>query len=143
MLKDFHERCDDKGPTISLLKIKDGDCIGGYTKAQFSSEYGKRIKDSTALLFNCTKQRSFPCVNNGISTIVGESEGPRFGLGDLEVFEPFNAYSRCLSMANIGSYKIPVDQDGKSLLTDQFCDFGQCCYFTITQIEVWLVKPEK
>jgi hypothetical protein len=28
---DFHSRCDGKGPTISLFKVKDGDCIGGYT----------------------------------------------------------------------------------------------------------------
>ena len=33
MAKDFHSRCDKKGPTISLFKIKDGDCIGGFTKA--------------------------------------------------------------------------------------------------------------
>jgi 2,3-bisphosphoglycerate-independent phosphoglycerate mutase len=33
MLKDFHDRCDNKGPTISLFKVKGGDCIGGYTKA--------------------------------------------------------------------------------------------------------------
>jgi hypothetical protein len=31
--KDFHPRCDYKGPTISLFKVKDGDCIGGFTKA--------------------------------------------------------------------------------------------------------------
>jgi hypothetical protein len=31
--KDFHSRCDNKGPTICLYKIKDGDCIGGFTKA--------------------------------------------------------------------------------------------------------------
>ena len=31
--KDFHSRCDNKGPTISLFKIKDGDCVGGYTRA--------------------------------------------------------------------------------------------------------------
>ena len=31
--KDFHSRCDGKGPTISLFKLKNGDCIGGYTKA--------------------------------------------------------------------------------------------------------------
>jgi hypothetical protein len=31
--KDFHSRCDDKEPTISLFKIKDGDIIGGYSKA--------------------------------------------------------------------------------------------------------------
>ena len=33
MYKDFHSRCDNKGPTISLFKVKDGDVIGGYTKA--------------------------------------------------------------------------------------------------------------
>jgi hypothetical protein len=32
-MEDFHSRCDNKGPSISLFKIKDGDCIGGYTKA--------------------------------------------------------------------------------------------------------------
>jgi hypothetical protein len=31
--KDFHYRCDYKGPTISLFKVKDGDCIGGFTTA--------------------------------------------------------------------------------------------------------------
>ena len=31
--KDFHSRCDHKGPTISLFKIKKGDCIGGFTTA--------------------------------------------------------------------------------------------------------------
>ena len=32
--KDFHSRCDGKGPTISLFKFKDNDgCIGGYTEA--------------------------------------------------------------------------------------------------------------
>lgn len=33
----FHDLCDHKGPTICLFKIrhgeKEGDCIGGYTKA--------------------------------------------------------------------------------------------------------------
>jgi hypothetical protein len=33
MGEDFHSHCDKKGPTISLFKIKDGDCIGGFTKA--------------------------------------------------------------------------------------------------------------
>jgi len=32
--KHFHSRCDNKGPTISLFKVKDtGECIGGYTNA--------------------------------------------------------------------------------------------------------------
>ena len=33
MFKDFHDRCDNKGPTVSLFKVKGGNCVGGYTKA--------------------------------------------------------------------------------------------------------------
>ena len=33
MAIDFHSRCDYKGPTISLFKVEDRDCIGGFTTA--------------------------------------------------------------------------------------------------------------
>jgi hypothetical protein len=31
MSQDFHNLCDDKGATLTLLQIEDGDCIGGFT----------------------------------------------------------------------------------------------------------------
>ena len=31
--KDFNRLCNGKSPTISLFKVKDGPCIGGYTEA--------------------------------------------------------------------------------------------------------------
>jgi hypothetical protein len=31
--KDFHKKCDLQGPTISLIKIKEGPVIGGFTTA--------------------------------------------------------------------------------------------------------------
>jgi hypothetical protein len=60
MLKDFHSRCDGKRPTISLFKVKDGDCIGGYTNFYWHSEVGKFVGDSHAMLFNLSKQSHFP-----------------------------------------------------------------------------------
>ncbi len=30
---DFHRLCDGASPTISLFKVKNGPCIGGYTEA--------------------------------------------------------------------------------------------------------------
>jgi hypothetical protein len=34
MAADFHRMSDMKGPTVSLIKIKDNDqCIGGFTSA--------------------------------------------------------------------------------------------------------------
>ena len=57
MAEDFHSRCDGKGPLVSLFKMKDGDCIGGYTKAQFSSPYpGQWFVDPESLIFNLGQQ---------------------------------------------------------------------------------------
>lgn len=53
MHKDFHSRSDNKGSTISLFKIKDGDCIGGFTKVNWQSEK-KYDNDRDAFLFNLT-----------------------------------------------------------------------------------------
>ena len=33
---DFHSKCDDKGSTLSLFRIKNGDVIGGFTNAPWS-----------------------------------------------------------------------------------------------------------
>ena len=61
MAKDFHSRCDGLGPTISLFKKIDGDCIGGYTSAQWSSpDSVKYVGDSTAMLFNLSWKRHYP-----------------------------------------------------------------------------------
>jgi hypothetical protein len=38
---DFHSRCDDRGSTVVLLQIMNGDCIGGFTSVSWSSvNYG-------------------------------------------------------------------------------------------------------
>lgn len=49
--KNFHDSCDNKRPTISLFKVKDGDCIGGYTNVEWSSDE-KYKSDSEAMIFN-------------------------------------------------------------------------------------------
>ena len=33
----FHKKCDMKGPTLSILKSKDGYLFGGYTETNFES----------------------------------------------------------------------------------------------------------
>lgn len=56
--KDFHSRCDDKGATISLYKIKDGSCFGGFTSESWlPNEWYK--SDNTAMVFNLTQKRLF------------------------------------------------------------------------------------
>jgi hypothetical protein len=33
MAKNFHSLCDEMGPTLTLMQIEDGHCIGGFTNA--------------------------------------------------------------------------------------------------------------
>jgi TLD len=32
-VKDFHDRADKRGPTITLFKMDTGDVVGGFTQA--------------------------------------------------------------------------------------------------------------
>ena len=133
MYKDFHSRSYKKGPTIILFKVKDGDCIGGYTKAQWSSE-DKSVRDSNAMLFNLSKERHFP--NRGIGGEIrcGSAYGPHYGWLDLVAYEPYNGDRKCASYAGQNNYGITFE-NRKNMLTNTYDG-----NFTITELEVWEVK---
>jgi hypothetical protein len=58
---DFHERVDHKDWTITLFKIKDGDCVGGFTTQSWHHRAGSitncRVRDDNAFLFNLSCAR--------------------------------------------------------------------------------------
>ena len=141
-LEDFHSRCDGKGPTITLLQVKDGDCIGGYTKAQWSSPSSPEFcGDDEAFLFNLTCNRHFPSRKTGNDINCLRDTGPCFNggsEGELDVVDsPFNGDGKCFSSVNNPGFEIPQDGNGLNMLTNQ-----QDGNFTITEIEVWEVTYE-
>jgi hypothetical protein len=91
MGKDFHSRCDNKGSTIALYKIKDGDCIGGFTNAYWDSD-DRFFSDIDSFLFNLSSSRKFTNTGKGgISCMTGY--GPGFAnkkTDELRALEPFN-----------------------------------------------------
>ncbi len=140
---DFHSRCDDKGSTISLFQIKDSDCIGGFTSAQWTSPQSYEDKqDDTAILFDLTNHRSFP-LNKGRHDAIRceKSWGPTFGRAELSAYyEPFNADNACSSWAKGSSYNIPANNEGINKLTNQKCRHNgrsKLCEFIISELEVW------
>jgi hypothetical protein len=103
--KDFHDRCDSKGRTVSLFQIEQGDCIGGYTSQHWESSFwGKWKTDSSAFLFNLTRSRHFPSKATGRDIFCGSGGGPCFcGFDDNELsagMGPFNREDNCGSCAN-------------------------------------------
>jgi len=134
--KDFHDRCDSKGRTVSLFQIEQGDCIGGYTSQCWESKHEWKA-DSSAFLFNLTRSRHFPSRATGTDIYCSSSYGPCFYGGDGDDLvawgEPFNGKDNCISSANERGYNIPL-VDGKNQLTNQ-----KDGNFTISELEVWLL----
>ena len=58
---DFHKRADNKGWTVTLFKILDGDCVGGFTTQSWHEREGNWTKlyvlDDNAFLFNLSCAR--------------------------------------------------------------------------------------
>ena len=76
--KNFHEKCDNKGPTLILIKGKDGRIIGGYTPLSWDSSSGIK-KDLDTFLFSLTDNKKFIKNNNGLQSIYcSSSNGPWF-----------------------------------------------------------------
>jgi hypothetical protein len=140
-VKDFHDRCDNKGATLNLFQIKDGDCVGGYTTQHWESSESLKYKaDSSAFLFNLTCSLHFPSKASGNDIRCHRSIGPIFSGGsciELGVSrQPFNDRSIWYSIMNDTGYKIPI-VNGKNQLTNQMS-----CSFTISELEVWAVEEE-
>jgi hypothetical protein len=140
--KDFHDRCDNKGATLNLFQIKDGDCIGGYTTQHWeSTEWVKLKGDSSAFLFNMNHFLYFHSNGSGIDISCHISYGPEFTgverYSELGItFEPFNGSGNCYSWVDKPGYKIP-EINGKNKLTNR--EDGD---FTISELEVWAVEKE-
>ena len=49
----FHQKCDNKGPTITLFKNGKGNIFGGYSSISWASK-GSYILDKNIFLFNLT-----------------------------------------------------------------------------------------
>jgi hypothetical protein len=101
---DFHKACDYKGPTVTLFKVKDGDCIGGFTMTHWKSpDSMDYIDDRDAMLFNLSCFRHFPSTLKGKEIYCNRSYGPVFGgFEGCELFAylPSNTDHRCGSGAN-------------------------------------------
>jgi len=92
MNKIFHMKCDNKGPTIVIMKTTKGKLSGGYTSESWETPPGNKWKqDTTAFLFSIDLETTYP-INDPQKTIFCCAEfGPYFGNCDLGIHgEPLN-----------------------------------------------------
>ena len=101
----FHKYCDGKGPTVTLVKGKNGYIFGGYVTVPFSSDH-KPHYDDKAFLFSLTNMKKFPIKIKEKAVCHYNNRGPYFGYQgkcDLAI------HSGCLT--NKDSYSQPTSYE--------------------------------
>ena len=146
-VKDFHAKCDAKGTTVTLIKCKSGRVCGGFTRVPWSSPSftGCFKYDPQAFVFSVDYRNRFAPKDSLQAVWHHHACGPNFGGGALRVFkDPMDmdgAGGSYLNSPAEGSYQIPPDSDGNSVLTGEGRHTFSC--FTCAEIEVYRIKYAK
>ncbi|XP_062595301.1 interferon-induced protein 44-like [Saccostrea cucullata] len=90
----FHQLCDEKGPTITVLYNTDNSAYGGFLSQSWRST-GGYIKDGHAFLFTLyfngvKRPRKFAVINVNQAAYAHQKLGPTFGEADMSVINPNN-----------------------------------------------------
>ena len=74
----FHKLCDDKGPTLTLFHVNDGNIVGIYTPLFWESPiFGNVLKKSTDIfIFNLNKNQKYKNLKNNGTIGCDRSHGP-------------------------------------------------------------------
>ena len=129
----FHNKCNNKGATITIIQSKDGHLFGGYTSKPWTSN-GSYAADPNAFLFTLTNPNNIPPTKylvkpSDSSTVYHNSGyGPTFGGGhDLYMVANSNG-----SNSSVGFPSSYVDTTGRGNAT-----FTGSNSFITTDIEIY------
>jgi len=50
--ENFHQKCDDKGPTLTIVKTSENKVFGGYTPISWESSGGFIVDEGKSFLFS-------------------------------------------------------------------------------------------
>lgn len=141
---DFHKYCDNKGPTIVVCKVSNGNIFGGFAANDWlsNSQYGN---NPDCFMFSLVNNSGIPQTfsiitsNKNFATYSYSTYGPTFGGGfDLYICSEANKYNS--SYSNLGhTYNPPV---GASYGSTKAKNFLAGSYnFILTDLEVFTLNP--
>jgi hypothetical protein len=136
----FHNKCDNKGETITLIKNEKGNIFGGYASISWTSANGIWYSAPESFIFTLsniynTEPTKFPSKNDQKEVYHYSNHGPCFGGGhDLGIYDVF---------VNSGGWsQFPSTYEdilgkGKSIFTGK--ENNNDINFKIKEIEVYKV----
>ena len=83
--KCFHDFCDNKGPTLSIIKSKNNNIFGGFTPLNWDlKKKDSKDNSSTTFLFSLKSKRKYDLIKmNEFAIHSYVDKGPYFGSSDL------------------------------------------------------------
>ena len=112
---DFHRLCDEKGPTVVIVKVDNGRLCGGYCSIGWKS-FGSWQHDNNSFVFSLDSLKKY---NGSQKTYQGhvlwsKNYGPSFGDGgSLRLYQnPMNKNNHGYCNINTSSLTVPGDSQG-------------------------------
>ena len=82
--ENFHKLCDNKGPTLILIKTTKNKIFGGFTPLNWSNKIEEICDESNqTFIFSLNLMKKYNLINNKKVAIVCRSWGPSFGCDDF------------------------------------------------------------
>ena len=78
----FHELCDEKGPTITVMKSKAGRVFGGFAMQSWESKTEWKA-DEKAFIYSIDRQQIYRVIDAQKAVFCRSDLGPCFGWGAL------------------------------------------------------------
>jgi len=119
----FHNKCDRKGPTISIARLKNNMYIGAYSPISWGLiANGQFIRNNETFLFD--NKRKYNCTNPEKAIYQSSTAGPTFGEGfDFYTFSRWApgvifANPKTYLYINKGPFDVPKDTNKNYELVD-------------------------
>ncbi len=133
----FHNLCNNKGPSISLIKTNTNQIFGGYNPLSWKSS-GSYANTTQSFLFSVTNNAKFPYCNNAANSVYdAPNYGPTWG-GNHDLYVEGNMTT---GYANPGySHCCPNPPGCNSCTACQNLMAGSYNSWQIVELEVWVKK---
>jgi len=136
----FHDNCDDKGATISLIKSKDhGKVFGGYTTKSWKCRgRGRCVADHDAFVFSLTHNEKYHCSDPQHAIYTHPKFLMVFGVGgDIGIKD--DAHSNAESAWTNFPFRYQCEKLKDVCPTIANCHLAGSDKFTVEEIEVYQV----
>ena len=133
----FHQKCDNQGSTLTIIKSKNGKIFGGYNKASWNSNSDYFASEGNFIFSVDNKTKHEIYQNPQHAMYCNTGYGPTFGANDIYVANSCN--NDTTSFSNLGhTYKPPGNITQNTESAKNY--FAGSYNFGVEEYEVFLIK---